>query len=265
MPYLCEAIISVLSRWFPRETAFVGTYLVYDVVALVFSFSLLYCWLLRWHPKPLAVLGTLFACAGAPVAYWHHYFQPWSLLELGLFTAGLMSVLARRHEVLAMLVILYTLLRETGVMLVFAYGIMYASEGEERHRREAWVWTAALAALWGVVYFGLRGWLGVAPHAESIARIASLNFSLNNLLKFALYLPLMFGGFLVLAKHGFRQAPPALRRLTYVGVPYLMVMAVWAIWSEVRVFLPLYSLVLPLGLYAVQDWLGISSAASENA
>ncbi|GIV07959.1 MAG: hypothetical protein KatS3mg019_0050 [Fimbriimonadales bacterium] len=243
-----------LSRWVKYETAFRITYAIYDVFALTLFFSMLYCWLRFWHPRGVALLGALFACATAPIAYRHHYFQPWSLIEAALFTLGLMLIVTRRDREMVALVFISTLVRETAILLVIAHGLFHVGlrRSESKVGSSALFWTALSFSVWAMTYIGLRFGLGNAPHVESLAEIAGTNFSSENLIMFSFYIFLMFGGFLVYAKRGFRIAPEPLRRLSAVLPFYLALMAVWAIWKEVRCFMPLYSLIIPLGLYYIR-------------
>jgi hypothetical protein len=254
VPYVNELAIRQLSNCVRYEIAFLTTYAIYDVFALTIFFSALYCWLQFWHPKGLALLGTLFACATSPVAYWHHYFQPWSLVEPALFTIGLMLITTGRNREMVVLVFIYTLVRETAILLVIAHGLFHVGlrRSETLSSSPALFWTALGFGIWAATYLGLRFGLGNAPHVESLAEIAGTNFSSDNLIKFSFYIFLMFGGFLVYAKRGYHAAPEPLQKLSYVVLPYLALMAVWAIWSEVRCFMPLYSLIIPLGLYYIR-------------
>jgi len=47
-----------------------------------------------------ALVGTLFVAATIPIALRDHYFQPWSLLEAGLFSAALLAILRKRYWLL---------------------------------------------------------------------------------------------------------------------------------------------------------------------
>lgn len=250
VPYGCDALIQLFTQWMPYDVAFVAVYGAYNILALTLSFSVLYYWLRWWHPRLYAVLGTLFACATVPVAFWDHYFQPWSLLEPALLTVGLMLVLRRKHGALAALLVVYTLLRETALVLALAYGLTYWHSHERS--RETLFWGALYGVLWGAVYISLRLGLANAPHAHSIAELIGLNFSSDNLLKLLGYGFLMFGGFVVYAKWGWREAPETLRRVSCVMLPYIALMAVWAIWKEMRCWVPLYPILLALGLYSVR-------------
>ena len=259
VPYALELVIHLITPWISYADAFRLVYGIYDVVSLLLFFSALYYWLRLWHAQSLSLLGVLFACATAPVAYWHHHFQPWSLLEAALFTISLSLVVKNRTLELAVIMIIYTLLRETSIFLILLYLLSYRhlwkhNDGNGR----AWrLWTAIYFAEWLLIYGGLRLWLGNAPHVESLTELIGINFSSRNLILTLIYLFIMFGGFLIWAKQGFRQSPFILKQLSYIIFPYLAIMGVWAIWSEVRCFMPLYPIVLALGLYRIREWLSL--------
>jgi hypothetical protein len=260
VPYATELVIRLITPWISYTNAFRLAYGFYDVVSLCLFFGALYYWLRLWHAQWLSLLGVLFACATAPVAYWHHHFQPWSLLEAALFTISLSLIVKNRLIELSIIMIIYTLLRETSIFLPIMYLLAYRHLwGHNAGKGRAWrLWTAIYFAEWLLIYGGLRLWLGNAPHVESLLELIGINFSSRNLILTFIYLFIMFGGFLIWAKQGFGQSPLILKQLSYIIFPYLAIMGVWAIWSEVRCFMPLYPIVLALGLYKIREWLNKS-------
>ncbi len=258
VPYAAEFVIHLITPWISYTDAFRLTYGLYDVISLCLFFGALYYWLRMWHSQPLSLLGTLFACATIPVAYWHHHFQPWSLLEAALFTISLSLIVKNKTLKLAFIMIIYTLLRETSIFLPLIYLLAYKHLWKYNDSSgRAWrLWTAIYFAEWLLIYGGLRLWLGNAPHVESLPELIGVNFSSRNLILTSVYLFIMFGGFLIWAKQGFRHSPFMLKQISYIIFPYLAIMGVWAIWSEVRCFMPLYPILLALGLYRIKEWLG---------
>jgi hypothetical protein len=267
VPYAIEIAPYLVSRWVSYKVAFQVAYGLYDIFSLCLFFGALYYWLRLWHSQTLSLLGVLFACATIPVAYWHHYFQPWSLLEAALFTISLSLVVKNKTIQLSFVIIIYTLLRETSIFLPLLYLLAYRQlwRSNENGARTWRIWTAVYFAEWLLIYGGLRLWLGNAPHVETLPRLIGVNFSSRNLLLTAIYLFIMFGGFLVWAKQGFQQSNFILKQISYIILPYLVIMGIWAIWSEVRCFIPLYPIVLALGLYKIREWLGWHDETEKQA
>ena len=58
----------------------------------------------------------------------------------------------------------------------------------------------------------------------------------------------LLGAFWIFALFGLPRAPAFVRRSALVIPAYLAVVAIWGIWWEVRLLMPLYPLLLPLAL-----------------
>jgi hypothetical protein len=265
VPYTTELLIQLLSHWLSYTTAFRLVYAFYDIVSLFLFFGALYYWLRLWHSPERSLLGVLFACATAPVAYWHHHFQPWSLLEAALFTIGLIFVVNNQKFYILFILFIYTLLRETSIFLPLAYFVSRYSTPSRRAEDSDWrLWAAIFFGTWFLIYGGLRLYLGHAPHVNSLTELIGINFSSRNLIITPVYVFIMFGGFVALAKRGYAFAPLPLRKVSLVIVPYLVIIGIWAIWSEVRCLMPLYPIVIALGLYGIDSVLSGSTDSSES-
>lgn len=140
----------------------------------------------------------------------------------------------------AALVVAGTLNRElTGVLLVLAFWAL---------RRQDWRRGLLFTALFGVTYLVLR--LVIGPRPVDLTFQQTLEANLESwrlvlaLLKHLAFVPLW-----VLAWVRFRRAAPALRRLAIVIVPvYTAAFLLGAIWQEVRLWLPVLIILLPIAL-----------------
>ena len=252
-PLMGEALTRGLSAVLPRDRAFLLAYALYDLAAILLLFEVLRRYLREWFSNEQALIGVLFAAATMPVALRDHYFQPWSLLEAGLFTAGLLCIYRRRLWTLALIVGLASLTKETAVFIPLAFLFANVSVGGAGESGRMPVRRAALlfvgyCAIWAVVFFGLRAVLGGARPAITLSETFSRNTTSAVTLRAIIRGGLLFGAFWIFAVAGFRRAPEFVRRVSIVALPYLAAIFVWGMWHEVRLLMPLYAIVIPLGL-----------------
>jgi hypothetical protein len=261
VPFIAEGLTRVSSVVLPSGKAFMLAYAICDLAAIFFLLGVLHRYLRAWFSNEQALIGVLFAAATMPVALRDHYFQPWSILEAGLFAAGLLCIRDRRYRLLALVVALASLNRETALFIPLAFIFAVAgTKGEEGASGPAGLKAALLfggyVATWAVVFFGLRMFIGGAPRAVTVEELLARNTISPAIFRTAVHLALIFGAFWVFAVAGFRRAPEFVKRTALLAPLYLAVVAVWGIWYEVRLLMPLYAIVIPLGLsflYRVRD------------
>ena len=227
--------------------------MLFDLAAIFFLLGALYRYLRAWFSNEQALVGVLFAAATMPLALRDHYFQPWSLLEAGLFTAGLLCIYRRRLWTLASIVALASFNRETAVFIPLAFLCANApiggpGESDRMPVRRAALLFAGYGALWAVVFFGLRAVLGGAQPVMTLPEVLARNTAPAVTLRAIVRAGLLFGAFWIFAAAGFMRAPGFVRRVSLVALPYLAAVFVWGMWHEVRLLMPLYAIVLPLGL-----------------
>ena len=253
VPFVGEALTRGLSAVLPRDRAFLLAYVLFDLVAIFLLLGTLYRYLRAWFSNEQALIGVLFAAATMPMALRDHYFQPWSLLEAGLFTAGLLCMYRRRLWTLASIVALASFNRETAVFIPLAFlsanaPIGGAGESDRMPVRRATLLFAGYGAIWAVVFFGLRAVLGGAQPVMTLPEVLARNTAPAVTLRAIVRAGLIFGAFWIFAAAGFTRAPGFVRRVSLVALPYLAAVFVWGMWHEVRLLMPLYAIVIPLGL-----------------
>lgn len=261
VPFIGEALARSLSAVLPGDRAFLLAYALYDFAAIFLLLGVLHRYLRAWFSNEQALVGVLFAAATMPVALRDHYFQPWSILEAGLFAAGLLCIRDRRYRLLALVVALASLNRETAIFVPLAFLFTaVGARGEDKTSHPSSGKAALLfggyVAIWAAAFFGLRAILGDAPRVVTVEEILSRNTIPPAIFRSVVHLVLVFGAFWIFAVAGFRRAPEFVKRTALVAPPYLAAAAVWGIWYEVRVLMPLYAIVIPLGLsflYGAQD------------
>jgi hypothetical protein len=212
----------------------------------VFLFAALYAYFRQWFGKPESLSGVLCAASTMAVAMRDHFYQPWSFLEPGLFAIGLLFVRQRRDAAFVALTAVAALNRETAVFLPMAFAFMRLGPGSSR--RDAMVFAASFAA-WGAVFFGLvalRGWSGYVLGLDELWAL-NLRFWRVAVRQNALFLGFVW----ILAAAGWRKAAPDLRRSALIVPFYLVSVAVFGIWYEVRLLMSLYPILLGLALFAL--------------
>lgn len=211
--------------------------LSYSFVCFLLLFVLLHRATGRlWVPLLLAVL--------MPLTLRDHYYQPWSWLEAVLLTWGLMLIRnGSSVGLLTLLVGIYALVRETAVFLAIAYWLYY--------RRTGWKGGLTLIAIWGILFISLRIVLGHAVWVDSLEAIARANLSKEGFGDFlAKGVPLLLPLWATLGMR--QQLSTSERRLLWLAVPYLGAIAVFGIWKEARLYVPLWGVFSP-GLVAWGD------------
>lgn len=245
--YRILAAFAVETIFHPRTDLNVAiSYIAAHALALPAMLITLFLWFRRWVTEIAALAGVLLIAAYSPIMFAVYGIALYNPLEVILLCGGLLWLLNRRDGVVfAALIALATLNRETGVLLVLAYGAVHLSRWRERPFQ---IKLLLYGALWAGIYLGLRLWRGAAPDMVSLqgglnANLGDAWVSSEALINNAVLIPVWLA-----AWQGFRHAPRDLRRIALVGVPYLLLLIPFALWNETRLLLPLFALWLPLAL-----------------
>jgi hypothetical protein len=240
LPMLVDGPITALRHWMSPNDAFDRTYAVFYVLALPAFLASLFAYVRVWFPTEPALVGVLFVAATLPTAMRPNEYAPYSFLEPTFISLALLCILRDQRLRLASLVALAALNRETGVFLVLLYAV---ARPLDKHRL---LTTLAYGAIWLAVFIGVRLYAGDAGRYWTVEKVFMSNLSQLQLTVFNV--SALFGVFWWFAAAGFRSAPPFVRRVAIVIPAYVAVIAVWSIWWEVRLLLPLMPLLLPLAL-----------------
>jgi hypothetical protein len=170
-------------------------------------------------------------------------FAPHSLLE-PTFVALTCVLAQRRSDVwLAIVMTAAALNSEASVILPALY---LAVAGV---RRSSVLMAGSYAALWLTVTIGLRLLLGGIDGTLSMRDVWHEN--LQHLPIASVNVSLFLGPLWIAAVFGFRRAPAPARRAAWLAPAYLVAVATWGYWSDVRLLLGLYPLLAPLVLAAI--------------
>ncbi len=251
--YLAELGASLLPAERGGELLLVHS-LLNALLLTLFVFGL-YAFLSRFVTIERALLGCL-AGVGAfsVVITWMFNGLGDTWLESALFVWGLvllhdMAVRERPHHGLyGVLVMLAALNRSTGVFLVLFFGLaMWRCYPDRR----TLIWTVVYGGLWFGCDWLVRQVQGPGELYWTVGRIAEANLSI---LPYALTaVPAFLGGWWYLAWRGLRRTPPFLGTLTWGMLVYLGFVAVFGLWREVRLLVPVLPILLAVGLLGLGD------------
>jgi hypothetical protein len=166
-------------------------------------------------------------------------FDLWSLFEVILITVALLLLQRNKIWWLFPLIVIATLNRETGglialIVLMTTYRL--------------WL-TLGLVGTWTLVYGSIRLWQGPSNNPIDVGQLLAYNLSLGNMLPFVIS-GMLFGWLFWLAWKGRKQAPELSRRAALVVFLYLPFVAAFGIWSEWRLYTPLFPIILPMAIVA---------------
>jgi hypothetical protein len=252
-PLVCEGMTRAFSLLIPHDWAFYLAYGMLDFASIFLLLAALYLYLREWFTWEQALLGVFFTGAVMPMALRDHYYQPWSLLEGGLFAVSLLTIRNNQRWMMLILVVLASLNRETAVFipLTFLLANLDVSAGLRKKtliKSEPLLWCGAYLLAWLAIFAGLRLLQGSAPLLHTVSELLARNTKPVNLVRTLVNTALLFGPFWVFAALGLRNAPDYLKRVSLIIPCYLATIAVWGVWYEVRLLLPLYPILIPLGL-----------------
>lgn len=250
-PFLNHYLASA-TGWLPQNVWF-ATRLAWIFAA----FCAMHFYLRVWFPAEVSLAGVALVAGTFPLTFTNSWAHPDHIPELALFTLGALAIARERRVLFAVVLAAAALNRETSVFLVILFAI--AAPVTARHA----AWTLGFAAEWFAIYGGLRLVRGLSHYDywQAGRNLADLGIPLPAAYDpyyrtYAYFALVAFGPMLLIAWRG-RGAPPFVRRALLV-VP--MVVAVAFLFSniiEVRIFTPLYPLLMPAVLFALFEAQGI--------
>lgn len=253
VPFLTEAARQILTPLLSSRGAFILVYTAYDFATFFSLLFLLYLYLKIWFTAEQALIASLLAAGTMPIALQDHAFQPWSLLEAALMSLGLLLIYRRRYQLLALVIALAALNRETGLFIVLAFLFARVEIGDLLKRRapisgKPIILFLSYLTLWAGIFLGLRLVRGDAPQVITVPELIARNTTAFGIFSTILNVSLFLGPFWIMTLLGFRYAPLFARRVALVIPLYLVTVIIWGVWYEVRLLMPLYPAIFPLGL-----------------
>lgn len=178
-----------------------------------------------------------------------HYFQPWSLIEVRLYTGGIVLAVDRRVGWALVLTAVAALNREAGLFVPLLFCAALPGRWLDGKRI---VWLLVLGATSLAILCGLCLMIGLRPHPTDIASRLHTNLQPKLIARSLLAMAALFSLCLPAALGWFR-APAEIRRCTAILPLYAVTVLLYSQWWEVRLWLPVACIVLPLALGGVQS------------
>jgi hypothetical protein len=223
-----------------RDAAPERSYLAIQFVATFAGLILFRAVLAALYDPPWALAGTLLFAALHPASYRYFWFQPDSPIDLALWLgAAALAVRGKSGLWLLPLTAIGALNRETILFAPLIYG---ALAWERVPRRRLLRECAAALAAGGAVLVGVHLWIGPKERIVGLADLLRENLANPPGWLFA---AVFFGVLWLLPLLRWRRASPAVRRLTLVLLPCLLLALVFGRIREVRLFLPLSLALIP--------------------
>lgn len=220
------------------ELLLADTWLQMVIVAL--ALPALFTWLRRWGSAEAAIQGV-FVFAVVWILAQHYWYRSLNASLEILFMVGALILIERGWLWIAVLMVLASFNRETGILLASLYAAYYWRE----KTRES----IALVLIWTVITAGIHIVIGTYPHMLGLS--GTLFYNLNNLPD-AVIANLLLAPLVIATALGYRHAPTRLQRLTLVSLVYVAAVFVGGAWGESqRLLLPVLPLVLPV---MVSNW-----------
>jgi hypothetical protein len=252
-PFSADILTNTLSPFLVQSKAFLISYALIDIVSISALLLALFLFLKIWFPIEYSLIGALFAASTMVIAFRDHYFQPWSLLEAAIFSFALLFIFNKKYLILGLTILIATLNRETALFIPFIFlftnfDFLNSSKGKPRIRKETILLFIAFFSIWAVTYTGIRLLIGSTGHMYTVKELWIRNTYLSNLIRSFLTNGLFLGFFWIFAGLGFKAAPKFIKQATLIIPFYLTPIIIFGNWYEVRLLMPLYPILIPLGL-----------------
>lgn len=257
-PYRYRILGAWIAQALPGDVT--QKYIAAHILILPVMFFALYRWVLKSTGRRLfAYIGILLFIVYLPLFFEWYAISLYSSIEVVLLALALTS--PRPGIRYAFLVVFASLNRETGgLLLVLVY---FAWNLNQIPLRLNLFWTGLYSCLWVSIFVGLRLLLGDAPYYSEIwsrnttdARVMS-EIVLHNALMLPLWLLMLLG---------WRQVETRLRRVVvFMTVPYIGLLAFFAVWNEVRLWMPVVTVALPMMTSAFTLAPGYDTPADNDA
>jgi len=251
VPWMAEGIRRVIPGWMadlacpPIPSQYlIASYWVIRALCLWLSLLVMDRYLRAWFSPGAAAGGALCLAALVPFSY-YCVVQESDLLNLLVMVAAFWALTRGKDLWLFPLVLIGTLNRETTAMIPAVYLL---ARWREKSTAEVVGRTGLLAACWVAVYGGLLLHYGrPGYYTEPFMLLANLRSWLPT--AFAL---VMFGVMWALPFAALRYHPPTLlRRTVWLVPPFVLLLYLVAVVQEVRLFLPLAPIVIPLSWWVL--------------
>ena len=219
------------------------------IVRFVFMFAalfLLHLFLRRWFSSPASAAGVIFVAAVLPLTIFRCSICVTDPLNFLVFVIGYWLIRDGKGLWLAPLLLIGMLNRETAGMLILAY--VFVNFGRSWR---TWVPTAVVVlAAAAAGYFGIRVYYG---HRDQWAEWTVVDYLRYNFLNIETWemIGLFLGAWVLYAFTSIRSKPVFLRRCLLMLPFFFAGHALSGFTREVRYWLPMLPILLPLAIWSI--------------
>lgn len=256
-PYTADLMISGLSVLFVYETAFKFAFMLWGMLAIATTVVGSWLYFRQWFSEGVAVTGALLVGSSILMILMNKqsYMSHWSMIEPGFWALGFWCMGQNRNWLLAAVIVLATMNRETACFIVLGYlltniDILCGRSDETTHCKRKWF--VVYVCCWLLTYGLIRAWQGHADHILTVTDILRINVENHSWADFLRQLGLALSFYWVLVLLGARFAPKHVLAACRVIPFYLAAVVFFGIWQEVRLLTPLFPLVVAIGLSYVE-------------
>jgi hypothetical protein len=235
-PYIAE-VISRLSPYPISEGRLLIAYSILHFMVIPAAMLLLYLWVSKTTSNTGGLIAAVILFLYWPVVLVgvYHWYTIWALIEILLLSLGLLT--QNRPRLFALILILAVLNRETGGVLALVYFVNHPK------RLSSYVFLGLAVA----IVIGLRLSLGFAAHESSAGE------SFNSLLSQTIIFNLFFIPLWIAAGKGYSHVSSDLQRYMLVVAIYAVFLLLFASLREIRLYLTIFPLLLPMAVELIQS------------
>jgi len=229
-------------------------YALFRFLAFFLAFVLFHMYLKKWFDDKLAMIGTLSIIASLPLTLTNWYCVPTDIPELITFILAAMWIRDNRYKNLYFLIPIAALNKETAlamVMLYFLNGLGRENSAILIKRTFIYglLWLIPSAIL--AFIFGFRTAASCWHFNENLSGLLQI-FTRPNIYSQSYFLLYLCGFYWILAFRDFRKKDIFLKRAIPMVITFFLVAFIKAgRISEVRMFMPFYVFIIPLGLMSL--------------
>ena len=206
-----------------NQNAWFTTALIIHIVSFAVIYAGLYTWVQRWGSDAAAMTGLVLMALLLAFSFHQYPLSPNSIIELALICLTL--VLWKRFWIMVVMIILASLNRETGVLLVAIYALLTVADYRQRGY---YVHVLVLAGLWAGITAALHFTLGASPHVLGL--MGTLQRNIDNLPQ-AIIINCILLPLWIMAAIGYRRSDMMLKRFGWLAVAYLFSAFVGGLWG----------------------------------
>lgn len=244
-PHQYRILVPYLAEFLQRMGIyFKESYVIIRAMADLLGAILFHIYLKKWFTTKVCVIGVLFYLGILPLVYPRSYFQSIDSLNFLFFLIGYILIRERKDIFLFPLLFISMFNRETSIILILVYLFF---RFDELNIKQLGINVFLLFIISMGTYFGIRSFYETSkPYSDFFYFFSNLKSPLSYI-----YTILLFNIFLFYAWYDFGNKPKFLRRSSLMIPFFLIIHWMISIVQEIRLFLPLIPIVIPLGLISM--------------